>query len=238
MQHNRYERVIRAGRLVCGVLITAGWLGGCDAGTGVQIPEGQAGLRVVNASPDAQALQVLIGTRSYSMAGFPSVTTYGDAPTGVRQLQVRTTLAATPLLTSTVGLQVDAKYTFVVLGRVESLQGIMLTDDAGVPGAGTARLRLMNAAQTAGTIDLYLTAPAGNIEAATPSLTNLTFRQGSAYLDAAAGTYRLRATTSGTKNVIMDVPSFTVAAGQVRTAVVVEAPGGGAPYSVLLLQDN
>lgn len=224
-------------RMVLSVFLAGVVLVGCDAGTGVQIPNGEAALRIVNASPDAETLQVMVGTRNFTTAAFPAATTYGDAPTGVRQLQVRTSLNANPLLTSTIGLQVDTRYTFVIMNPLESLQGVLLTDDPGTPEAGAALLRVVNAAFTAGSVDLYLTAPTANIQTATPSFTNLAIRQASGHLDAAAGTYRLRATISGTKTVIMDVPQFTITAGQIRTAIVVESAGGGSPYSVLLLQD-
>jgi len=220
------------------LLLIAGATAACDAGTGVQIPEGGAKLRIVNASPDAQMLQVKVGSRSFTTAAFPASTSYADAPTGVRQLQVSTSLSSAPLLTSTVGLQVDSRYTFVIMDRIQSLQGFLLTDDPGKAANGAARLRFVNAAQPAGSIDLFLTAPNADLQTATPSLTNLAVRQGSAYLDAAAGTYRLRATRSGTRTVILDVQTFSISAGQIRTALVIEAASGGAPYSVLLLQDQ
>ena len=44
-------------------------------------------------------------------------------------------------------------------------------------------------------------------------------------------------TPAGTKTVVIDSGTLTLSSGQVRTAIAVDAPGGGAPFDLLLLQD-
>jgi hypothetical protein len=37
--------------------------------------------------------------------------------------------------------------------------------------------------------------------------------------------------------VVIDTGSFTLASGQVRTAIAIDAPGGGTPFAAVLLED-
>ena len=53
-----------------------------------------------------------------------------------------------------------------------------------------------------------------------------------------AGNYQVRITPTGTKTVAIDTGALTLAAGQIRTGIAVEAPGGGAPLTALLLADK
>ena len=87
-------------------------------------------------------------------------------------------------------------------------------------------------------MDIYVTAPAANLATTAPTLTNVPFRAASSYLEVPAGTYRVRITPAGTKTVAIDVNDVALAAGQVRTAVAVDAPGGGAPLGAILLADR
>jgi hypothetical protein len=44
-------------------------------------------------------------------------------------------------------------------------------------------------------------------------------------------------TPTGSKTVAIDSGALTLASGQVRTAIAVDAAGGGVPFDLLLLQD-
>ena len=48
----------------------------------------------------------------------------------------------------------------------------------------------------------------------------------------------MRVTPTGTKIVALDTGTLSLAAGQVRTAIAVDAPGGGGPVGVILLADR
>jgi hypothetical protein len=44
-------------------------------------------------------------------------------------------------------------------------------------------------------------------------------------------------TPAGTKTVVIDSGALALASGQVRTAIAVDAAGGGPPFDLLLLED-
>jgi hypothetical protein len=47
----------------------------------------------------------------------------------------------------------------------------------------------------------------------------------------------VRITLAGTRTVAIDSGALTLRSGQVRTAIAVDAPGGGAPFDLLVLED-
>ena len=141
-------------------------------------------------------------------------------------------------LLATFALAACAAYTVLATGRVAAIAPLVLEDDLANPAAGNVKLRLVHASPTAGTVDIYVTAPATDLAVAQPTLTSVPFRAASDYLEVPAGTYRVRITPAGTKTVAIDVNHVTLAAGQIRTAVAVDGPGGGAPLGAILLADE
>jgi hypothetical protein len=57
------------------------------------------------------------------------------------------------------------------------------------------------------------------------------------YIEAPAGDYQVRVTPAGTKTVVIDSGTLALSIGQVRTAIAVDAAGGGAPFDLLVLED-
>jgi hypothetical protein len=119
----------------------------------------------------------------------------------------------------------------------------VLTDDNAAPAAGEAKLRVVHAAPSGGPVDVYVTAPdVVDITAVAPTLTTVTFRSASAYLPLAAGARRVRVTGGGTKTVLLDTTAPAVAlplaAGQIRTVLVLDKPGGGQPLQAAVLVDR
>ena len=211
----------------------------CNDDDDVTAPATTAELRVVHASPDAPNVDVLVdNTAALTNVAYKAASTYLQVPSGSRNLKVRATGTTTVVIDQTATLNDGSAYTVIATGRVASIAPLVLTDDQTSPAAGNVRLRLVHASPAAGNVDIYVTAPTADITTATPTLANVAFRVASNYLEVPAGTYRVRITPAGTKTVAIDVNNVALAAGQVRTAVAVDAPGGGAPLSAILLADK
>jgi hypothetical protein len=202
-------------------------------------PVTTAQLRVVHASPDAPNVDVLVDNAPVlTNVAYKAASSYLEVPSGSRNLKVRASGTSTVVIDQNGTLAQGAFYTVLATGRVASIAPVVLTDDQTSPASGNIRLRLVHAAPTAGNVDIYVTAPTADIATATPTLTNVAFRAASNYLEVPAGTYRVRITPAGTKTVAIDANNVALAAGQVRTAVAVDAAGGGAPLGAILLADK
>ena len=212
-------------------------LGACDDDDPTS-PSTTAQLRVVHASPNAPNVDVLVdGTVALTNVPFRTASGYLAVPAGTRELQVRAAGTATTVIDADAPLAEGRAYTVLATGLVASIAPLVLEDDLAAPAAGNAKVRLVHAAPGAGTVDVYVTAPTADIATAAPTLAAVPFRAASAYLQVPAGSYRVRITPTGTKTVAIDV-NAALAAGQVRTAVAVDATGGGAPFGALLLADR
>ena len=229
----------RKSALAFALLATVAVAGCDDDDDDVTGPGTTASLRVVHASPDAPNVDVLVDNSAVlTNVAYKTASNYLAVPSGNRNVKVRATGASTVVIDQTPTLNPGAFYTVLATGRLASIAPVVLTDDQTSPTSGNIRLRLVHAAPAAGNVDVYVTAPTVDIATATPTLTNLAFRAASNYLDVPAGTYRVRITPAGTKTVAIDVNNVALTAGQVRTAVALDAPGGGAPLGAILLADK
>jgi hypothetical protein len=202
-------------------------------------PVTTAQLRVVHASPDAPNVDVLVDNAAVlTNVAYKAASSYLEVPSGSRNLKVRATGTSTVVIDQNGTLAQNSFYTVLATGRVASIAPVVLTDDQTSPASGSVRLRLVHASPTAGNVDIYVTAPTADIATATPTLANVAFRAASNYLEVPAGTYRVRITPAGTKTVAIDANNVALVAGQVRTAVAVDAAGGGAPLGAILLADK
>jgi hypothetical protein len=123
----------------------------------------------------------------------------------------------------------------IASGLAADIEPLVLEDDNSAPAAGNVRVRAVHGAPSAPAVDIYITAPGADLSTETPTLSNVQFRGASDYIEAPAGDYQVRVTPAGTKTVVIDSGTLGLASGQVRTAVAVDAAGGGGPFDLLLL---
>jgi Domain of unknown function (DUF4397) len=235
------SRLARAAALAGAVAAATG----CGDGKGVTTVPSTANVRVVHASPDAGAVDVLVDGRSLQTnLQYEQTLDYTPVSSGDHVVAVRAAGTSTDLVTVPVTLGDRASYTVVARGLASATGGNfplvadLLTDDA-APGAGRASLRFVHAAPGAVAVDIYLTAPTVGLGGATPAVSALAYVRGGSYAnEVVAGSYRLRVTQAGTTDVLLDLPSFVLSPGQAYTAVLVGAPTLSRPLALLALTDR
>jgi len=212
---------------------------GCSDDTVTPAPVQEARLRVLHASPDAPAVDVLVdGQVVLTNVPFKAASPYLSVPAGARNLRVRATANPTLVVIDvTPTLAASTDYTVIARNLVASIEPWLLTDDNTAPTAGGIKLRLVHSAPGAPTVDIFVTTPGADLAVSTPTLTDVPYAAASNYLTVPAGTYQVRVCPANTKTVAIDSGALTLTAGQVRTAVAVDGPGGGAPFGAVVLPD-
>ena len=232
------------------MLLCAAALAACgdDDPTRVQPNAPTGRVRVVNTSPDtfvAKTIDVRVDNQPLNLSTTASALGYGVASpytpvyVGSREIEVRkggdsTTTLFT--LDATIAQGVD--YTVFVTGRGTAIAPVLLTDQTAAPPADSVRVRLVNTAPSAPSVDVYVTSTAADITTLTPTVAGLAVGAASGYLTLPIGSHRIRFTTAGTKTVVRDINPLNLAAGQVRTVVLTDRAGGGTPVTSVVLVDR
>jgi hypothetical protein len=165
-------------------------------------------------------------------------TLYYPAYAGNRQFAVRRTADTTVhLLDQAVPIAENVDHTVIAVGAT-TVVALVLTDNNTAPAAGNIKVRAVNAATAAGNVDVYITAQGAGIATIPPTIAALAPRTASAYVERAAGAFQVRFTTAGTKIVVRDISIAAVAAGGIRTVVLLEAAAGGTPLTSAVLTDR
>ena len=219
------------------LLAAATLTGACsdDDNTG---PDEQARLRVVHASPDAPDVDVLLDDAEVlSDVPYLAASSYLEAPAGDRNVKVNAAGTTTTVIDADVSLADGSDYTVIASGLVAAIEPLVLEDDNTAPAAGNVKVRAIHGAPSAPAVDIYVTVPGADLADETPVLTGVEFGDVADYIEAPAGAYQVRVTLAGTKTIVIDSGTLTLTSGQVRTAIAVDAGGGGGPFDLLVLSD-
>lgn len=200
-------------------------------------PGATAQLRVMHASPNAPNVDVLVDNETVlTNVAYRAVSPFDDVAAGSRRIRVRATGTTTAVIDENVDFVAGNSYTVLAAGLLTTIEPVVALDNLEAPPSGQMKLRVIHAAPTAGSVDVYVTAPGTSLVQSTPVLSNVAFRAISAYLTVDPGTYQIRVTAAGTTSLVIDTP-LTVAAGQIRTIVATEAVGSGTPLAAVVLVD-
>ena len=229
----RLTRIARATLLLPSIV-----LAGCDDDT--SSPEDRASLRFVHAAPGTAAVNARWGdAQVFAAVPYGGTAAYESVRAGERALAVRAAGATTDLVASELELDDDGVYTVLLLKSGATASLSLLADDNAAPAAGKARLRVAHAAAAiAGNVDIYVTAPDADLTNLTATAAGIQPGKASVYLVRDPGTYQIRYTTPGTKTVLFNAGTITLAAGQVRTVLAIDAAAGGGAMQALTLQDR
>lgn len=199
-------------------------------------PVATGDVRIVHASPNAPSVDVMVDD-AYALTGvaYRGASMFVPVEAGTRRFRVRATGTSTTVIDAQVPITQDESYTILATGLLAGIQPLVAENDLTAPAAGQVKVRVIHAAPAAAGVDVYVTAPGAALTG--PVLTNVPFRAVSNYLSVPAGTYQIRVTPTGTTTVAIDA-TVTFTAGQIRTIVATDAPGGGAPLAPVVLAER
>ena len=198
-----------------------------------------AQLRILNASPQQQSINLLLDNNSVQTGIVSqSASAYTSEPAGSHTAQIEASGTTTALVTQSITLNSNSSYTILAVEpsfASTSLTMSLLTDDNSAPASGDFKLRIINASPDFGNLDAFVTAPGAGISGATPSVSNLAFQAGSSYQSLTAGTYEVYFSVAKQGVISVDSGQLTFSAGQVRTLVLLDNFGSG--FTSALLAD-
>lgn len=223
------SRILRLMSLCAGVLGLGTILlfAGCGGG-------GHTRLRVMNAVPDESSLDVLVDSVTVSSSlAYGTSTGYQTTKSGSHQVAVEPSGSSTALLQQSVTLASGSDTTIIASNFSSNIANLVFTDDNSAPASGNFKLRIVNAAPGLGPADVYIVAPATDLNSVSPNVTNLAFGSASGYQGVAAGSYEVILTPVGQKFSAVDTGSLAFSSGQVRTFVGLNSQSGGFSYTML-----
>ncbi len=172
---------------------------------------GTAKVRVVHASPDAPAVDVIVnGNRALTNVPFFAASAYLDLPAGSYDIQVVPAGATSPVVIDAKGVRIEAgkAYTIAATGKLADIKPTILMDDLTAPAAGKAHVRVIHFSPDAPAVDIKV--------AGGPTLiSNLAFPNASNYLPVDAGSYDLQVTPAGGNAVVLDLRGTRLEAGKI-----------------------
>lgn len=210
MKTNRVLRGLLALTIVGGLLLSA--TSAFAAGPRV---------RVVHASPDAPAVDVLVNDGvAFSNAPFKGITQYAPLAAGTYDVKVVPTGATEPVVISaSLALEADKDYTVVAVGKLADIEPLVLVDNNSAPAAGKAHVRFVHASPDAPAVDIA-------VKGGPVLFSNVAFKGVGDYLPVDAATYDLEVRLAGTNTVALDVPGLKLDAGTVYTVFAMGLAGG------------
>ena len=90
---------------------------------------------------------------------------------------------------------------------------------------------------SAGAIDVYIFPPDFTVDNSIPLTTNVAYQGGTDYANLAAGSYIVALTPTGQKTILKTSAALNFDAGDIQTILLLDSPGGGAPFLLQILSD-
>jgi hypothetical protein len=193
------------------MLIVVGALLALLAAPAAFAQSGTAKVRVVHASPDAPAVDVIVnGQRALTNVPFFTASPYLDLPAGSYDIQVVPTGATEPVVIDARGVTIEGgkAYTIAATGLLADIEATVYADNLAAPAAGKAHVRVIHASPDAPAVDI-------RVKGGPALLSNLAFPNASDYTPVDAGTYDLEVTPAGDTTVVLPINGVALEAGRI-----------------------
>jgi hypothetical protein len=234
--HDLHRRRLLATAAAFGAVPLLGSLQACGGGTDVT----KAQLRFVNATTGYASLDLRVDDSTrFSAIGYGSSANYVEVDPDDTTSELRRNGSSTTLLTTTPALTKNRHFTLLAYGAEGALKTVLLDENTSDADSGKCKLRVLNAAPDAGTLDVYVTGTDEALADAVATVSAAAVGTAASYISISSGTRRLRITGTGSKtDVRLDLPAFDFGSGQTATLVLTPASGGVLVNALWLVERN
>ena len=194
-----------------------------------------AKVRVVHASPDAPAVDILVNNtiRAFSGVAFGDTTSYATLPANVYNTKV-VPAGGQPnsaVIDADLNLFYTNRYTVVATDYLANITPMVLPDRAQPSPDGFSALRFLHASPDAPAVDIKV--------ANGPYLfQNVAFQEVGAYVMVPSGSYDIEVRVAGTNTVVMTLPGIALQNTKNYTAIAAGLASGSPALTVLLNVDS
>jgi hypothetical protein len=194
-----------------------------------------ATVRFLNLAPESGSLNVLLNTDSsnwQSNVAYQSGTDFKSIPSGSQR--VRVSNSGGTIIDTNVGFAGQRKQLLVVYGGQSSVGVGLLQNDIPTSSTGNAKLRVASYAVGIGTFDVYMTLPTEDYRSVEPKLRNVT----GGIFEVPVGTYTIRLTSTGTKDLLFEMPSRAFEDRKYYNLGLYNQGSGALPNGFWVVQDD
>ncbi len=211
----------------------------------IQDTNATADVRVVHASPDAPAVDVIVNDAvnlvtnlDYAeSSGFASV-----APDTYNVKVVPTGETSPVVIEADLTLDQGASYSVIASDLLANIAPIVFAEDRRSV-ATEAKIQIVHASPAAGTVDIYVTAPGADISDIDPTIAGFQFQATTGgFIALPEGSYDITITPEGSKTAAIGPAEVMLEAGGIYTAIARDAEretedDSGLPLGLILLDD-
>lgn len=202
-------------------------------GTGVYAAENDAMVRIVHASPDAPAVDVVVdGKTVVEGAEFKAATDYMMVPAGDHKVEIfaaGTVADREPVISADLTVEAGMAYTAAAINKLDSLELKVLNDDNMVT-EGKAKVRVVHFSPDAPAVDAAV--KGGDV-----LFPGAEFKGVTDYIEVDPGSYDLEVRGAGTEDVVLDLAGTELKANAAYTVIAVGFAGGEPALEALVLAD-
>jgi hypothetical protein len=213
---------------------------GCsDDNNNKAVPTEFASVRVLQGSPDAPNVDVLVdGQVVLADVPYKAASEFLSVVSGTRNVKVNAAGTSTSVINADLSFAGNSFTTIIATDFLAKIDALVLPDEGSPPSGNLLKIRVVHGSPSAPSVDVDVTAPGTDINAETPTLPNVPFKGFSDFLEIPEGDYQIRITAAGSKTPVFDSGSIPLDAGAILTAVAVDATGGASPVSLVALTND
>ncbi|MBL1214609.1 MAG: DUF4397 domain-containing protein [Ignavibacteriae bacterium] len=168
-------------------------------------------VKVVHASPDAPAVDLLVNDAiAGSGLAFPNNTGYLNITAGTKNVKVNVAGTSTTVINADVLFNAYNNYSVYAVDAAANIAPLVIEDDLTVPASGKAHVRFIHLSPDAPAVDITLTD-------GTIIFGNNSFKDFTAFTPLDAGSYDLQVRVAGTSTVALELGTITVTEGNIYT---------------------